>query len=92
MAGLRHDAGLDAGTTMASRRLERDLIGGAGVSETSWDSAAWEVRCSTFLTDRRDARLAALTDHHPDAVPTRVAAHWDREGPGIASGSPPPEL
>ena len=37
---------------MASRRPGRDRIGGAGTLDTSWESAAWDARCSTFFRDR----------------------------------------
>jgi hypothetical protein len=90
MAGLRHDAGLGAGTTMASRRPRRDRSGGAGTFDTSWESAAWDARCWTFLKDR--CTRLPLTDHHPGSAPTRTAARSGLEGLVTLSGSPRPEL
>ena len=83
-SGCRHDDGVQA----ASVGICTD---GAGTLDTSWDSAAWDARCSTFFRDRW-ASVAALTDHHPHSAPTRRVARSGLEGQATMSGSRPPEL
>jgi hypothetical protein len=92
MAGSRNDAGLDAGTMMASKWLRRDLNGGGGVWDTSRDKCACDARCRTPRKCRLDAMPAALNYDRPGSVPTRTSAPSGFEDQVTSSGYSPPGL